>query len=354
MNKTLFVLTPLVLLATLALADPPKKPVKPPVKPKPPTSVGVKGAGQLAGGAIRFGDLFALKTGFTYQVLSSRYSLDPFLKEGCGADEKFLVLTVAIKNNRKEDNWFNPENHPFQAVDAGGQNYEGSACILGSKPDESLAPTLKPGQGLGQGGVDPVEVAVKMPMSARLVKLILKQGREGTSEEVLRFFLAGATEAEAGGKPDPKNVVAPLPAWADKGAAVPMQQSVPSGSYYVSLKGFSSADKLADAEPEEGKKWVFANISVRNPWHSPQGIFGLYGGDFVREMALIDGDDEKYPATKFFKAKKDEEPDGDMEAGEERAFRVGFLVPKDATFKAVRLGSPSHHSYLFDASTAGK
>lgn len=356
MKMSLFLLTPLVLLAGLAAAAPPKKTVKPPVKPKPPTSVGVKGAAQMAGGALRFGEIFALKSGFTYQILSARYSLDPFVQDSVSADEKFLVLRVAIKNNRKEgDTWFNPDAHAFQAVDSANQNREGNAYALGSKPDEPLSPSLKPGQGLGQGGGDPLEVAVKVPMTARLAKLILKQGREGASEEVLRFFLAGATEAEAGGKPDPTNVIAPLPAWAEAGATIPVGQAVPTKSYFMTLTGFSSAGSPSGQEPEEGKKWVFANVNVKNAFKSvKQGVFNFYGGDSINNLVLIDSDGEKYPASRFFKAKKDEEPDSDLDPGEERAFRIGFLVPKDAAFKSAKLGSPPGHVFLFDASAAGK
>lgn len=353
---TVLLLSPCVLL-TPALAQTKQKPKTTPPKPtqvKP--AVGVKGAGQMSGGAIRFGELFALKNGFTYQILSAHYSLDPIADfiDATNGSEKFLVLSVAIKNNRKEDNWFNADQCAFQAVDTMNQNYEGSTYILSSKPGEPLTPTLKPGQGLGQSTVDPILVAVKMPQEARLVKLILKQGREGTSEEVLRFFLADATEAEAGGKPDPKNSIVPLPKWAETGAVIPQGQLIPSNGFYFKLNGFSTAAKLGDTDAEEGKKWVFAEVTLKNPRNTPQGIFPFYGGDFVQQMVLIDGDGEKYPATQFLKAKRDEAPDGDMEPKEERVFRVGFQVPKNATFKTVRLGSPNHHIFIFDAALAGK
>jgi hypothetical protein len=327
-----------------------------PVAKTPKTQPGVKGASQMTGGAIRFGEIFALKTGFTYQILSARYSIDPFADfvPTTGAEEKFLVLTIAIKNNRKEDNWFNTDNYVFQAVDAMNQNYEDSSCILSSDTAKPLSPTLKPGQGLGQNAADPVLVAVKLPMSAKLVKVILKQGREGTSEEVLRFFLADATEAEAGGKPDPKNIITPLPKWAEKGAVIPQGQYVPSGSFYFKLDSFSKAEKLGDTDAEEGKQWVFANITLKNPRHANQIPFSFYAGDSLTQMVLIDGDGEKYSAGRFLKAKSDEEPSSDMEPREEKTFRIAFQVPKAATFKTVRLGTLGYHQFVFDASMVGK
>ncbi len=344
---------PLVLAASLALVVPAlaQNP-----KPKPQPTVGVKGASQLAGGAIRFGELFALKDGFTYQILSARYSLDPFeAYEPIKPDknEKLLILTVAIKNNQRDrDNFFG--EHVVQAVDSANQIYESTAYALKSKPGEGFSPTLKPGQGLGQGGADPVELAIKLPQSTSLVKLILKQGREGTSEEVLRFFLAGATEVEAGGKPDPKNLIAPLPAWAAPDALVPLAQLLPSNSYFFQLTGFSTASKLGETEAEEGKKWIFAHITVKNAWHKSQNIYDFSGGDAINELVLRDMDGEKHPASQLLKAKRDEAAEGELDAGEERAFRIAFQVPKDATFKTVLLGSPGGHRYLFDASAAGK
>jgi hypothetical protein len=350
-------------LAAPTLAAPPKKPApkKPPAKPAPakpkPPQPGVKGASQMAGGAIRFGEIFALKSGFTYQILSARYSLDPrddYSHDGLAADEKFLILTVAIKNNRRAGD--NDTGGEFlQAVDATNKNFDNGLYALASKPGEAFAVNLKPGQGLGQGGVDPLEVAFKLGKDTKIVKLILKNGREGTSEEVLRFFVAGATEAEAGGKPDPKNILAPLPVWAVDGAVIPAGQTVPSYTYFLTFTGFTSAGSLNGQEAEEGKKWVFASVKVKNAWKSKkQSLYDFYGGDSIANLVLIDADGEKYPASRFLKAKKDEDPEGDLDPGEERAFRIAFQVAKDATFKTAKLGSSRGHLFLFDASAAGK
>ena len=357
MNQLAFAASLLLLTPTTFVQKPKPKPKQaPPPATKPQPPVGIKGAGQLAGGVLRFGDLFAIKSGFTYQILSARYSLDPYECYGLDKlrkDEKFLILTVAIKNNRRDtDNFFG--EHPIQAVDATGQNYESGHYLLKSKPGESFSPNLKPGQGVGQGGTDSVEVAIKLPMGARVAKLILKEGREGTQEEVTRFFMAEATEAEAGGKPEPKNTIAPLPAWAAKDAIIPQNQYVPTWSYQLQLTGFSSASKKGDEEAPEGKKWVFAHITVKNPFHTKQNLYELPGGDEIRELLLKDTDGEKYPAFYLLKAKRDEEYEGELEPGEERAFRIAFPVPKDATFKTALLGSANGHLYLFDASTAGK
>ncbi|MGC4045028.1 MAG: hypothetical protein QM758_14655 [Armatimonas sp.] len=317
----------------------------------------MKGAKQVAGGTVHFGDIFALKSGFTYQILSARYSLDPrddYDRQALGASEKFLILKVAIKNNRQgSDNSTGGEL--LQAVDANNTVYESERYALASKPGEIFSAKLKPGQGVGQGGTDPLEVAFKMPAAARIVKLILKKGREGTSEDVVRFIIAGATEAEAGGKPDPKNVIAPLPTWAADGATVPVGQPIPSYTYFMTLTGFSTADMLAGHAPGAGKKWVFADVKVKDAWKAKkQGLFDFYGGASIANLVLIDGDGEKYHASKFLKAKRDEPPSDALEPAEELPFRIAFEVPKDATFKTAKLGCSRGHLFVFDASQAGK
>lgn len=347
----------LSLLCVLGLTAPTQA-QKPKPKPTPQKPViGVKGASQLTGGAISFGELFALKSGFTYQILSARYSLDPrndYEHDALGPNEKFLILTVAIKNNRRgSDN--DTSGELLQAVDTTNKNYDNGRYALQSKPGEAFAVNLKPGQGIGQGAVDPLEVSFKLPLDAKIVKLILKNGREGTSEEVLRFFMADATEAEAGGKPDPKNSVAPLPRWADKDAVLSVDQEVPTYTYFMKLTGFTMADTLSGRDPEEGKRWVFANVLIKNAWkNKEQGLFEFGSADSIGSAVLVDGDGERYTAAQLLKAKRDEAPDGYLAPGEERAFRIGFLVPKDATFKTVKLGSARGRLYTFAAAAAGK
>lgn len=338
-------LLPLALLLVVApaSAQKPKTKTKPAQKP----TIGIKGASQVAGGQIRFGEIFALKSGFTFQILSARYSLDPlddYNKEYPGPNDAFVLLTVAIKNNqRSSDNFFNTESHVFQAVDANNENHEGALYRLRSKPGEAFSPSLKPGQGIGQGGTDPLTVAIKVPLKAQIGKLILKQGREGTSEEVLRFLLS-----------DPKNAVTPLPAWATGSELVPSGTLCPTANYYFRLDSFATASKLGQNDADEGKKWVLALVTVKNGLSSKQGLYDFTGGDDIATMLLVDGDGEKYPASQLLKAKRDEPADGELDGGEERAFRIAFQVPKDATFKTMLLGSPRGHRYRFDASAAGK
>src|SRR5436309_5337400 len=105
--RATFRLTPLLCagLAGAAAAAPAPKPT--PARPAP---VPVKGQGQLAGGNGQFGTVMSLDNGFNFEILSARYTLEPFVGSApltAGTDQKLLILEIAIKNARKDDNWFN-------------------------------------------------------------------------------------------------------------------------------------------------------------------------------------------------------------------------------------------------------
>src|SRR5690242_5135186 len=70
----------LAVCASVALAAP-KKAAKPARKPvaKPPASHQVKGQKQIVGGDGQFGVVYSLKNGVNLEILSARYTLEPFV-----------------------------------------------------------------------------------------------------------------------------------------------------------------------------------------------------------------------------------------------------------------------------------
>src|SRR5437763_254947 len=77
-------------------------------KPAAPANV-VKGQKQMAGGPGVFGTVYPLNDGFNFEVIKARYSVEPYNAyetEIAKSDEKFLILTVAIKNASPEDKFF--------------------------------------------------------------------------------------------------------------------------------------------------------------------------------------------------------------------------------------------------------
>ena len=196
--------------ATLCVAAPPR------AKRHAPVPNQSKGQKQIAGSDGVFGTVYSLKGGFNFEVLSARYTVEPVPAHETRtalADQKLVVLDVAIKNATSSDSYYNPDAS-ITLVDAQGELYPNRIpdMVLASTSDREAGWTLRPGQGLGQPERhDPLRYSMVIPAKARIVKIMINQGRLNSSEKVVRYFVAGATEAEAGKAGDPRNVIAPLP-----------------------------------------------------------------------------------------------------------------------------------------------
>lgn len=358
--------TALAMAAGAALAAPPKKASaakKPPVKAQD-TSRGVQ---QMQGGDGVFGTVYTLNNDFNFEILSARYSVEPFNSYSSivpAKDEKLLLLTVAIKNAASQDEGYNPEANTFTAVDTADQDYQGWDYRLASQSvSDSFYPNLKPGQGLGQNpAADELTVAILVPAKAKIQKIILNRGRKAvTDEKVVRYFIAGAASG------NPKNVIQPLPAsirdpqdtsgavCADPGRAA-LGVYVPSGAFAYRL---DSVEAPADAvlsgdKAEDGKKFVVATISLKNIAAKDQGIFEAFTDS--PSPVLLDTDGEKYVydgGAGPRKAKRDEKADDrTFKPGEEYTVRCFFVLPKDATPKTLILGRTDRHQYAVDLSAA--
>ncbi len=106
---------------------------------------------------------------------------------------------------------------------------------------------MHPGQGVGQPGLhDPLHIIAVVPAKARIVKILFNIGRKFVKpdEDMIQFYVAGATKEEAGEAGNPKNVISPLPANtadpADKSGAVALDegkgmvgQDFPSEGYHI-------------------------------------------------------------------------------------------------------------------------
>ncbi len=331
-------------------------------KPKSSAAGQTVGHGQLAGGNGRFGTVYSLKSGFNFEILDARYTLEPYKAYEtliAGTDEKLLVADIAIKNASKGDNFFNTDSM-FTLVDSKNQIYQGGSLGLQSAGSKGPETTLRPGQGLGQPDLkDPLTVAWKLPAKARIVKIMVNQTRVGTSEEVFRYYIAGATKAEAGAEGDPKNVIAPLPDNvrdpSDSSGAVALDEGkatvgtyVPSGYFAVKLNGFSySTDPLNGNPPDEGKKYAIMNLTVQSLTDKEVGMFDAQGGDSPL-YELTDSDGERYRPAFYRKARLDEDTDHTFKKGDEYTFRAVFMVPKDVTLKKVVIGTGGSRKWAID------
>ena len=351
------------LLTATSLAAATKKAAPP--KPKPSTPNQVKGQQQIAGANGQFGTVYSLKNGFNFAILSARYTLEPFIAYEtvkAETEKKIFVFDFAVKNADPEDKFFSSDSL-FTLVDDKGQLYASGALALQSKGKNEGSFTLRPGQGLGQPELkDPLQYAVLLPEKARIVKIMVNQGRKGRNEETLRYFIAGATQAEAGEKGDPKNVVAPLPTEArdpaDSTGSTPLAEGkgtmgtyAPSGYFDLRLDSFSySTDSLVDnAGPEEGNKFAVATVTVKSLVPITLSMFDVSGGDDPLYQ-ITDSDDEREKPVTFLKAKRNESAEHEFKQGDEYSFRIVFSLPKDATAKTLVLGTGGARKWAIDVS----
>ncbi len=349
-----------------------KKPAakKPAVRKSParPAANQVKGQAQLAGQNGQFGTVYSLQSGFNFAVLSARYSVDPlpaYNTMTAGTDEKLLVLDFAIKNAKPEDNWFNLDDL-FTIVDDKGQLYSEARAALTSKGFVAPDMTLRPGQGMGQPDQkDPLRVAVRIPAKVRVVKVMVNQGRLGRPDEkVIRYYVAGATKAEAGEDGDPKNTIAALPDGvrdpADASGAVALDEgkgtpgaAFPSGGFSLRLDGlaYTTEALLEDKPLEEGKRFAVATVTAKCLTAADATMFEVEGGDGPL-YEITDADGERYQPAGYLKAKQNENAEHTWKVGDQYTFRVVFTVPTQAPAKKLILGTGGSRKWAYDVSNA--
>ncbi len=341
-----------------------KTPSKPPVKAQDVT----KAQGQQQGGDGVFGAIYTMNSGWNFTILKARYSVEPYKAyewTAPNADEKFLVLTLAIKNSLPSEMLFGGPD--FTVVDEEGHDYVGANYRLSSTESAEVSINLKPGQGSGQNpDKDELTCMIKVPSKARISKIILKQGRKFVKgEEVVRYFIADVATKERDGAPgNPKNIIAGLPdsvkEKSDKLGAVAMPQGVakigtPFFSSYFAVTcnsvELTSSEKHHDALPEEGKQYAIANITVKNLFKKAITLFEVGSTESV---VLKDADGEKYTLLLdyLWKAKRDEATDSpSIEPGESYTFRCFYSVPKDVKLKTLRISATSGRVYVIDLET---
>lgn len=340
-----------------------------PHKAKRPALPQSKGQKQIAGGDGEFGTVYSLKDTFNFEVLSARYTVEPIPAHEtrmAGTDKKLVVVDVAIKNAGSSDNNFNSDAY-VTLVDAQGALYTNSVLdlVLASRDNSGDNLTLRPGQGVGQPERhDPLRFVLAVPAKARIVKIMVNQGRLNSSEKVLRYFVAGATEAEAGKDGDPRNVIAPLPDDvrdpADPSGATALDSGkgtagvfLPSGGFALRLDSlrYTSDPTPERGPPADGMKYALVTLTVRNLTPTPQTMLDVTGGD-SSPCTLTDSGGETDKCVGFLKAKSDEAPEHDFKPGGEYTFRVVIPLATSATAKTLTLGMGLSRTWTFAVTAA--
>lgn len=344
-------------------------PAKPAPKPAPkPAENTVKGQNQLAGANGQFGAVYSLKGDFNFSILDAAYTVEPYVAYTplqAGTETKLFVLDFAIKNVSAVDNFFDPSGF-ITLVDAGGELYQDGSVSIKSQGLKAANLVLRPGQGRGQPELkDPLQFGWVLPEKARIVKIMINRGRLGKNEEVVRYYVAGATKAEAGEAGDPKNVVRPLPQAVrdpeDPSGINPIAigktkigEFATTGSFSVRCDSLVYTDKaLVDEQvPEEGHRFAVATFTARALTPRELPFFELQGGDSPL-FQLTDGDGEKVNPITFLKANKGEPADRTFKMqGEEYSFRAVFQIKNDQTVKAIQFGAGECRRWSADVPAA--
>jgi len=332
-----------------------------------PSSNYTKGQTQLAGGNGEFGVVYSMKDGWNEEILSAAYTLEGFTaatKLWPQYNEKLIVLNIAIKNAKSTPQWFNAQGR-YTLVDQNGKQYTSSAAGLASAGEASFQPTLNPGQGLGQPALhDPVRIAFEIDGNSRITKLIINQGRLGHAEQVLRFFLKGATAGEDGGDGDPKNIVAPLPADVQDpsdptgATALAIGNGGKPGSGTVLQSNFFdiTVDSFGDAPagttaggslPGNNMKFVQAFLTLHNP--TPDELdTGWFQADGTHELTDTDGD--TYKVDKILKASSDNDTGNRVQPNASVRFRFVFEIPVGTKLQTLKMGSYQARLWNVDVS----
>jgi hypothetical protein len=305
---------------------------------------GTKDTRQMAGGNGVFGETYPVTDTnqfgpVNFTLFSAEYGVDRFnltsdTAYAPRAGEKLLILHYRLKNPNAAD-LYSSSRSLFQTVTFDEQTREVSGQSRWEGQKEIIAAEIKPGQGFD----DLVTYAV-IPAKGALPKLILRMGRAGTSDKVIRYLLGQG-----------KNRVKPLPVpYADpvdpSGATALVEVPAKIGATYitgdldVSLDSVAFADSpLGELTTDEGKRFLVATITVTNKtWEKVYFSTGF-------TAALMTSNDDRVTDSIQWKDKRNEAWEGkQLESEETATVRLILSVPKNATGKTLKLSENINHS----------
>ena len=276
---------------------------------------------------------------FAVTVLKAEYSItpfswgkanvDPFLIY-CNPKQKFLKLTLHVRNLGKEEREFGYQSVVVSAVG-------------------------------GDGGVSEPTQSWKRVDNGGYAKLVMPPGKELTVQGVVVLSAEGpASKLTIGESEYPlgggKNLVAPLPReYAADGVTVLPEAPAKRGVAYPGNRlettllsaGFSN-EKFPERDPEPGKAFYVVTMRVKN--RSVEETEIHYQTHY---LFLYDTEDDKYEAYVPFKEKATEKVTAPLRPlgtdGDERVIRYYFEVPKGRKFKRLTFNEFDSRTYVYGA-----
>jgi hypothetical protein len=254
------------------------------------------------------------------------------------ADEKVLVLRFSVQNPRKIDTDFYAGSLTITAVDAKDVNHVTS--FIGRQGTSTpVQVALKPAQKLD------VFTAVTVPADGTIPKLIFQRGGEGNP--VVRYDLRGKI----------KPLAAPFADPADSSGLTARREVPAAPAVFYPLMNFDArVDSFAflegtldNQEPEEGKHFLTATMTIKNMLTNP---LEYSGGIFRPVLVLASGEKIESNGT-LLRPNRDATAQGTLKPGETATLRIYFAVPKSEKPKTLLLQeTDDSRTYAFDASSA--
>jgi hypothetical protein len=323
---------------------------KPATKPQPPKpKAGNIGTRQMAGSEGQVGVTYSLERfefapRFNLTITGVSYSVGrfPLRDQTLTAirTQKLLVIRYVLQNPNKEDIELGAGDMTrslFQAVANDNKTYESEGDFaIGFIEAKNLAPgkpnpyadlKMKPGQ-----KSETLVSIIPIPADATVPKLIVRRGRVGTSEQVLRYDLRDKITSDFGIFADPANPTTPR---AEIAALAGTAYPVANLEIKVADLKREAAPPHADIPAEEGREFITGTVTIKNLSAQPRGLW-----DTCRPViALIDEDGErKVFDLPLLKGNRSEfvQP-GEGQPLEERRATFYFSVPKGVKYKKLEV-----------------
>ena len=288
--------------------------------PKKPVAPGTIGTKQMEGTDGAIGTTYSLKekdgeftprfnitiTGVSYtlggvNLPDSRCFLTP--------EQKILAVRYIVQNPNKTDVTiasYNMARALFQAVGDDNKTYEAEDYLHTTFLDSAKpAPgkglkladlSLKPGQ-----KSETIVAFLTVPPDVTVPKLVVKRGRVGTKEEVMRFDLRGKIKSDFGAFADAASPAIPkIEAAATPGTAYVL------GNLEVTISDIKrESASIGEIAPlEDGKEFVTGTIAIKNVSPVPRSVWA----DCKPVLTILLDDGEKMPIdNKFLKPSRTEE-----------------------------------------------
>jgi hypothetical protein len=252
--------------------------------------------------------------------------------------EKLLLLHCTIQNPQKQEAYLSNGQIKFTAVDSKGENHVRFYFFAREGDNKELSIYLKPGQKIDV--VSPIIV----PASGTIPKLIVEGGI--ANNPVVRYDLSKSIKGLPAPYADPKD-----PFKAPNTVSVKAGQYYPDTEFDFKLESVAfSSEKLDDNAPGDGKRFLLATFSARNPINNDDTRYLLALKNNLKFMVTDTNDDSIDSFNgEWYKVGTPQKISTypNLAYDQESKFRVAFELPQKVNAKTLTL-SGQLRNFVFD------